>query len=247
VEALPGVARAELDYRSGRLTVELDPELVSEIAVRQAINRTGYHSADEDTARSTGQLAHTVDMTPVTCCTCADRMQYELPHSAARQAHQDPGDYPHGGHGGMDHAMSDPTMAAAMERDMRNRFFVALVLTVPVIVFSPLGYNTLGVQPLHSLTARNLIALALSTPVVFYGGWIFIGGAYTSLRSRALNMSVLVATGVLAAWAGSVALLAAGQDTFLRRRRHAGDLRAVRPLVTASPVATIWCPINAAQ
>jgi len=44
-------------------------------------------------------------------------MQYELPHTAARRAHTEPGDYPDGGHGGMDHDMSDPTMAAAMERD----------------------------------------------------------------------------------------------------------------------------------
>jgi Cu2+-exporting ATPase len=141
-------------------------------------------------------------------------MQYELPHSAASHAHKDPADYPHGGHGGMSHDMSDPTMAAAMERDMRNRFFVALVLTIPVIIFSPLGYNTLAIRPIHSLSARNLIALVLATPVVFYAGWIFIGGAYTSLRSGALNMSVLVATGVLAAWAGSVALMIAGEDTF---------------------------------
>jgi Cu2+-exporting ATPase len=126
----------------------------------------------------------------------------------------EPAEYPHGGHGGMDHDMSDPTMASAMERDMRNRFFVALVLTIPVIIFSPLGYNTLAIRPLHSLTARNLIALVLATPVVFYAGWVFIGGAYTSLRHRSLNMSVLVATGVLAAWLGSVALMVAGEDTF---------------------------------
>jgi Cu2+-exporting ATPase len=110
--------------------------------------------------------------------------------------------------------MSDPTMAAAMARDMRNRFFIALALTVPVIVFSPLGYSTFAIRPVNSQTARNAIALVLSTPVVFYAGWIFIGGAYTALRSRALDMSVLVATGVLAAWLGSVALTVLGQETF---------------------------------
>jgi P-type Cu2+ transporter len=214
VRAIPGVGNAALDYPSGRLSVELDAQLVSETAVCRAINSAGYGTADEEGATSTGQLAHTADMTPVTCCTLSDRMQYELPHSAAGHAHKDPADYPHGGHGGMDHDMSDPTMAAAMERDMRNRFLVALVLTSPVIIFSPLGYKTLGIRPVHSLTVRNLIGLVLSTPVVFYAGWVFIGGAYTSLRSRALNMSVLVATGVLAAWAGSVALTIAGQDTF---------------------------------
>jgi Cu2+-exporting ATPase len=110
--------------------------------------------------------------------------------------------------------MSDPTMAAAMARDMRNRFFIALALTVPVIAFSPLGYDTFAIRPVNSQTARNAIALVLSTPVVFYAGWIFIDGAYTALRSRALDMSVLVATGVLAAWLGSVALTVLGQETF---------------------------------
>jgi Cu2+-exporting ATPase len=214
VRAIPGVHDLSLDYQSGRLTVELDPQVASETAVREAITGAGYRTDGDGTGPSTGQLAHTTDMTPVTGCTRCDRMQFELPHCAARNAHRDPADYPHGGHGGMDHDMSDPKMAAAMERDLRNRFFVALVLTIPVIIFSPLGFNTLGVRPLHSLTARNLIALVLATPVVFYAGWIFIGGAYTSLRRRTLNMSVLVATGVLAAWGGSVALMVAGEDTF---------------------------------
>jgi Cu2+-exporting ATPase len=214
VEALPGVTDAAVDYQTGRLTVELDPDRSSEADIREALNRVGYRTADDDAAASTGQLAHATDMTPVTCCTTCDRMQYELPHTRAHHAHTEPGDYPHGGHGGMDHDMSDPTMAAAMERDMRNRFFVALVLTIPVIIFSPLGYDTLGIRPIHSLTVRNIIALVGSTPVVFYAGWVFIGGAYTSLRHRSLNMSVLVATGVLAAWTGSVALMIAGEDTF---------------------------------
>ena len=214
VEAVAGVGAASVDYQTGRLKVELDPDRTSEAAIRGALARVGYRTADEGAAASTGQLAHATDMTPVTCCTRCDRMQYELPHTAARRAHTEPGDYPDGGHGGMDHDMSDPTMAAAMERDMRNRFFVALVLTIPVIVFSPLGYTTLGIRPVHSLAVRNVIALVGSTPVVFYAGWVFIGGAYTSLRHRSLNMSVLVATGVLAAWAGSVALMIAGEDTF---------------------------------
>jgi Cu2+-exporting ATPase len=202
VRAIPGVREAELDYPSGVLALELDGLSASEQSVRAAIRAGGYQTADDDLTPSARQLAHTTNMTPVTCCTGADRMQYELPHSTARHAHKDPAQYPHGGHGGMDHDMSDPTMAAAMEHDMRNRFVVALVLTIPVIIFSPLGYDTLGIRPVHSLTARNLIALVPATPVVFYAGWVFIAGAYTSLRNRALNMSVLVATGVLSAWGG---------------------------------------------
>ena len=120
----------------------------------------------------------------------------------------------HGAHAGMGHDMSDPRMAKAMERDMRNRFFVALLLTIPTILFSPLAKNTFGIE-LVSLQWANWLALAFSTPVVWWAGWPFIGGAATSLRHRQLNMSVLIATGVLAAWTFSVLITVLGQgDTF---------------------------------
>ena len=117
VEAVAGVGASSVDYQTGRLKVELDPDRTSEDTILGALARVGYPTADEGAAASTGQLAHATDMTPLTCCTRCDRMQYELPHTAARHAHTEPGDYPDGGHGGMDHDMSDPTMAAAMERD----------------------------------------------------------------------------------------------------------------------------------
>jgi Cu2+-exporting ATPase len=110
--------------------------------------------------------------------------------------------------------MSDPTMAAAMERDMRNRFFVALAFTIPVVLLSPLAVNTFGIDLVGSMQTASWLMLVLSAPVVWYAGWIFIGGAWTSLRHRTLNMSVLVATGVLAAWVSSVFLTVVGQETF---------------------------------
>jgi Cu2+-exporting ATPase len=214
VRGLPGVGEARLDFPSGCLHVELDPAVGSEQSVRAAVSAAGYRVEGEVRAASTGELAHDAELAPITCGTKHDRMQYEMPHTRAQEAHREPAEHPGGGMGGMDHDMSDPLMAAAMERDMRDRFLIALVLTIPVILFAPLGYDTFGIRPIHSEPARNLIGLVLSAPVVWYAGWIFIAGAYTSLRSRALNMSVLVATGVLVAWLGSVALTILGEDTF---------------------------------
>jgi len=114
----------------------------------------------------------------------------------------------------MGHDMSDPNMAKTMERDLRNRFFVALLLTIPTVLYSPLGVNLLGVRlPAFGL-GENVIMLLLSTPVVFYSGWIFISGSYHSLRHRTLNMSVLIATGVLAAYLFSVLITFTGGETF---------------------------------
>jgi len=100
-------------------------------------------------------------------------------------------------------------MAAEMERDMRNRFVVALLLTIPTVLWSPVAENLFGIE---LPGPANWIMLALTTPIVLWAGWIFISGAYYSLKARALNMSVLIATGVLAAYVFSVGLTIFTED-----------------------------------
>ena len=215
VRSLDGVRSAELDYQRSGLRVDHDPAVIDEETLRQAVRARGYRCEGDGGRTTTGQLAHTAQLAPITCGTKCDRMQYELPHTVADARHHGPSrEAAQDGHGGMSHDMSDPTMAEAMERDMRNRFFVALVLTIPVILLSPLAVNTFGLELLKTDDARNWSMLVISTPVVWYAGWIFIGGAFTSLRHRALNMAVLVATGVLAAWLASVFLTVIGEETF---------------------------------
>src|ERR671933_509714 len=177
-------------------------------------------------------------------------------HAAMEHSHAGMDHSAHAGHMGMDHDMSDPGMAAAMERDMRNKFFIALLLTIPTVLYSSLGMRLLGAPlPTFGLSA-NLIMLVFSTPVVFYCGWIFIAGAYYSLRRGMLNMSVLIATGVLAAYIFSVLITFLGGETFydaaamlvtfvlfghwmeMRSRRGTNDaLRALFDLVP--PQATV--------
>ena len=215
VRAVEGVRSAELDYQRAELRVDYDSALTDEEAVRQAVRERGYRCDGDPGGTSTGQLAHAAQLAPITCGTRCDRLQYELPHTRADEQHRHPAEEAtHEGHGGMSHDMSDPSMAAAMEQDMRNRFFLALALTIPVVLLSPLAVNTFGLELVDSEDARNWLMLALSAPIVWYAGWIFIGGAWTSLRSRALNMAVLVATGVLAAWLSSVLLTVIGEETF---------------------------------
>src|SRR6266567_4343358 len=103
------------------------------------------------------------------------------------------------------HDMSDPAMARAMEADMRNRFFVSLVLTIPVILYSPLGVNLFKLHlPTPFGISPNWVLLVLATPIVWWGGWIFHSGAWRALYNRTLNMNVLVSLGVLVAYFFSV-------------------------------------------
>ncbi len=102
---------------------------------------------------------------------------------------------------GMAHDMSDPAMARAMEADMRTRFFVALALTIPIVLYSSLGTDVLHLRlPLPFGMPRNWLLLVLTTPVVWWCGWIFHSGAYRALRNRTLDMNVLVSLGVLVAY-----------------------------------------------
>ena len=98
---------------------------------------------------------------------------------------------------------SDPAMAASMEGDIRRRFWVALALTLPLVLLSG---TVPGIPPLIRAPAANWIGFVLATPVVWWCGWMFLAGTVAALRRRTLDMSVLIATGVLAAYVASVYL-----------------------------------------
>jgi Cu2+-exporting ATPase len=209
----PHVTDVRLDWKNVVVQVGYDPARIGAETIEEIITQTGcdckpteveeeHHEAVAPPERRMQHLGHGVDTQPIAMGTKHDRMQYEMPATPAD----------HGDH--MDHDMSDPAMAKTMEGDMRNRFFVALVLTIPTVLYSPLGMNLLGLRlPTFGL-GENVIMLLLSTPVVFYSGWIFISGSYHSLRRRTLNMSVLIATGVLAAYLFSVLITFTGGETF---------------------------------
>ncbi|MBP2647841.1 MAG: putative cation-transporting ATPase, partial [Gemmatimonadetes bacterium] len=127
--------------------------------------------------------------------------------SMARSPAPPPAGEPHHDHASM---MADPAMAATMERDMRRRFWVALAFTIPVTL---LAGHIPGVPMLVHPPLAHWLELALSMPVVWWAGWIFISGSWHALRSRKLDMSVLIATGVLAAWISSLYLTVIGYPT----------------------------------
>lgn len=134
---------------------------------------------------------------------------HDMQKMPARQSHGVGGSH-------MDHeaAMTSPQMAKAMEADMRRRFWISLILSIPIFLYSPVGVNFLKLN-LPAPIPINWILFILTTPIVFWAGSIFITGTYYSLRSKKLNMSVLIATGVLAAYLFSVFLtLSGGEETF---------------------------------
>ncbi|OGG59894.1 copper-translocating P-type ATPase [Candidatus Kaiserbacteria bacterium RIFCSPHIGHO2_01_FULL_56_24] len=111
---------------------------------------------------------------------------------------------------GMDHTgLAGREMARLMEIDIRNKFFFSLILSVPIILYSPLGIDFLGIHLPSPLPIPWLLFI-LTTPVFFYSGWIFLYSTYFALKNKTLNMAVLIAVGITAAYGFSVLLTLIG-------------------------------------
>ncbi len=119
-----------------------------------------------------------------------------------------------GSHADHEAAMTNPAIAEQMEVDMRRRFLVSFLLSIPIVLYSPLGLNFFKLD-LPTPIPVNWLLFVLTTPIVFFTGSIFITGTYYSLKAKKLNMAVLIATGVLAAYLFSVLLtVIGGSETF---------------------------------
>jgi Cu2+-exporting ATPase len=105
-------------------------------------------------------------------------------------------DMNHGGH--MDMQGIGNGHHAMMVRDFRRRFFVSLVLTVPVLLLSPLIQKLLGVD--WRFTGDALVLFALSTAILIYGGLPFLKGAVDELKKKAPAMMTLIALAISVAY-----------------------------------------------
>ena len=93
-----------------------------------------------------------------------------------------------------------------MVADFRRRFWVGLMLTVPVLVLSPMvrDFTGQGMAPL--LAGEEWVALALSSIIYFWGGWPFLKGALPEIRSGRPGMMTLVALAISTAYFYSAAV-----------------------------------------
>jgi len=87
--------------------------------------------------------------------------------------------------------------------DMTRRFWIGLVLALPVMVLE-MGGHFVGPHNWVDPTLSNTIQFAFATPVVLWAGWPFFVRGYQSLLTRNLNMFTLIAMGTGVAYLYSV-------------------------------------------
>jgi len=257
---LTGVHKAEVNYIAGSATVMYDETVIDLKAIKDRVHECGYHCGGvmlpkhvcvpEDppaaaAAIATAPAAHAGHVHEVHAAHSGHEMHAEpaaQTGTAEAMAHEM-------GHGvGMD--------MHAMARDMRNRFWIALLFTVPVFIYSPMGGMFVPPAPPFGLTL-NLWLFLLASIAVIYPVWPFAIAAWHALKNGVLNMAVLVMLSV-----GTGYLFSVGATFFfkgvqfyeavavllvfillghwLEMRARAGASEAIRALLDlAPPMATV--------
>ena len=124
-------------------------------------------------------------------------------------------------HDAMDHSTMDhskmqqghnPSMGmeghnhhAMMIADFKKRFYVVLILTIPIMVLSTMIQKFMGVN--WQFTGSSYILFALSSVVFFYGGWPFLKGLVDEVKSKNPGMMFLIGFAITVAYMYSVAIV----------------------------------------
>src|SRR5262245_37262371 len=267
----PGVLQVEANPVAQTATVTYETGRTSLAELRQWVQECGYHCAGQSVPTHVcdpmvepkpsspvhGTHARTAGVQPPPAVARPAAHPHHPPsaehagHAAAPEAvlrspHEVIG---HGGHAGMS--------MEGMVHDMRNRFLVAAILSVPILLWSRIGREVLAFEvPAPLGLSDEWLQLLLSLPVVFYSSWIFFDGAMRALRARTLDMMVLVAVAIGAGWLYSlVVTLSGGGEVFyeaaavlaafvllghwLEMRARGGANDAIRKLLDLAPPMAI--------
>ncbi len=84
-------------------------------------------------------------------------------------------------------------------RDFTRRFWIGLILTLPIFLLE-MGGHLFGWHPPFAAQTGNLAQAILATPVVLWAGWPFLVRAWDSLLQRSPNMFTLIGMGTGVAW-----------------------------------------------
>jgi Cu2+-exporting ATPase len=117
---------------------------------------------------------------------------------AKQEHHQDHEKHDNRGHDHHDHH-------AHMIADFRRRFFISLVLTLPVVVLAPMIQDLLGYE--FRFAGDRYVQFGLSTIIFFYGGWPFLKGLVDELKDKQPGMMTLIALAITVAYVYSSAVV----------------------------------------
>ncbi len=119
----------------------------------------------------------------------------KMDHSKMDHSKMDHGSIPMGMAGHDHHKM--------MIEDFKKRFWISLILTIPVLVLSPMIQQFFNYS--LSVPGNKYVLMALSSIIYFWGGWPFIKGFYSEIKQKGPGMMTLIAMAISVAYFYSTA------------------------------------------
>jgi Cu2+-exporting ATPase len=258
---LPGVHHVTASIASNSATVDYDETVTSVGVLRDRITECGFHCTGRIMPKHvcephTGHghdhgkhAEHAAEMKPGVS---------KVPTPAAHAGHEKHAPAPMPMSHDMAHEMGHGAGMdmQGMVRDMRNRFWISLVFSVPIFLFSPMGFDAIRLTPPFGLDL-NLVLFFLASAAILYPVWPFVVAAVRALRNGILNMAVLVLLSVGTGYLFSVGatFFFKGQQFYeasavllvfillghwLEMRARAGASAAIRALMDLAPaMATV--------
>ena len=92
-----------------------------------------------------------------------------------------------------------------MVKDFKKKFIVSIIVTIPILLLSPLIQNFLGIS--YSFEGDKYVLWILSSFIFFYGGWPFLKGIFEELKKKQPGMMTLIALAIFVAYAYSSAVV----------------------------------------
>jgi Cu2+-exporting ATPase len=129
-------------------------------------------------------------------------------HSAHKKRDEH-GEHSNGGHNQQSHHRM-------MIKDFKKRFWVSLILTIPVLLLSTMIQTLLGIRDTLQFNQEDYLIFAFSSIIYFYGGLPFLKGIYSELKKRQPGMMTLIAVAITVSYVYSsyIALADSGNGFF---------------------------------
>ena len=242
---LPGVKQVDVNSVSASATLLYDEDVTSLDVIQAKVRECGHHCHGE--------------LLPNHLCVSQQSI-VQAHHAAPHHHHPKPAKttapMAHTQHADMDSMGHEMGHSAgmdmqAMARDMRNRFLVALVFTIPVFFYASMGMESLKLEPPFGIE-RNIFLFVLASGAIIYPGWPFYVAAFRAIRNGVANMAVLVLLSVGTGYffsigatfffageqfyeASSVLLVFILLGHWLEMRARAGASDAIRALMDLAP------------
>lgn len=126
-----------------------------------------------------------------------------MDHSKMDHTSMNHSDMNHDHHGNVPMGMAGHDHHKMMIRDFQKRFWVCLIFTIPILIFSPMIQTFIGFE--WRLPGNSYVLFALSSIVYFWGGWPFLKGFFKEIKNSGPGMMTLIAMAISVAYFYSTA------------------------------------------